>query len=349
MSNDQSLNNSFEALDNTDLESGLQSLNFDDVSVESTNYARGREYTRGRGRGREYTRGRGRGRGQNTGRGRGQENRYYRGHRQTQTITDKDGFQTIVQKEQTKSAPSELYEFDQSDEDLSKPNDQGIKLTSVINNVSHYLELAKEAIYCLCKKALNNIQNKQDKITSDTRSMNVLGPIFRNDFYIRLDDKKYAFAKESVVNSGKLELDSKVYDLNVKNTIRLWDILCGPNDNPKLLRENGILSLGEKLQKIVQDKVREDLIAENKLGQNDAYTPTIWLFLAYRYNNDANGDGPSRFINMCWPSDGTAPKSLIKVSDYCERFNSRKKSAYTQRPKALKMDHPMTILSRKSE
>lgn len=358
-----------------DLEAGLQSLNFDDVvhrqkpgfldyDPPSFEYGRGRGHIRGRGRG-EF-RGRGRGRGEFRGRGRGN----YMHRAQTEQPTENDGFQLVERKQRPRVPKTELHEFE---DDASQSTTQ-VKLTSIINNVSHYLELAKEAINCMCKKALNNIQNKQDKITPDTRSMNILGPMFRNDFYVRLNDKTYAFVKESVVKSGKLELDGKNYDINLQDTIRLWDVLCGPNDQPTLFRENNILSLGEKLQKIIQEKVKTDLVAEGKLQDDEPYTPTVWLFLAFRYNRQQNNDqthdqnnhGASRFINMCWNSDGTAPNSLVKVSDYCQRnfvpnnqqqnpkwsnkqsyagkYKQRREQLQAQQPlpRATKMEHPMS-------
>lgn len=229
-----------------------------------------------------------------------------------------DGFQ-LVERRPRKPRPqnAELHDFEKDSFDSSE-----IKLVNIVNNVSHYLELANEAINCMCSKALRNIESRQDKITSGTWSMNILGPMFRNDFYVRLDSKKYAFVKESVVKSGKLELDGESYNLNIQDTIRLWDVLCGPTDRPTLFRENNMLSLGEKLQKIIQEKVHQDLITDGKLGVNEPYKPTVWLFLAYRYNYNDQKEA-ARFINMCWNSDGEPPKSLIRVAEYCDRVNNR--------------------------
>ena len=64
-------------------------------------------------------------------------------------------------------------------------------------------------------------------------------------------------------------------------------------------------------------------VADGHLRPEDKYTPTVWLFLAYRYNFK-DQQKPCRFINMCWNSDGTAPKSLIKVNDYYVRNNKPK-------------------------
>ena len=118
---------------------------------------------------------------------------------------------------------------------------QSFKLSNIVNNTSHYIELAKEGINCMCSKALRNIQARQDKITSGTWSMNILGPIFCNDFYVRFDSKKYALVKEDVVRSGKIELDGKEYPINSQDSIRIWDLICGPNDRPTLFKENNML------------------------------------------------------------------------------------------------------------
>jgi len=189
------------------------------------------------------------------------------------------------------------------------------KLSNIVNSTTHYLELAKEGINCMAGKALRNIQSRQDKIQSGCWSMNILGPIFCNDFYVRFDSKRYALVKEDIVQSGKIELDGKEYPINSQDSIRVWDLICGPNDKPTLFKDNNMLSLGEKLQDIIQANVRRDLIADGLLRPEDKYTPTVWLFLAYRYNFK-DQQKPCRFINMCWNSDGTAPKSLIKVEDY---------------------------------
>lgn len=239
------------------------------------------------------------------------------------------GFKPVENRRKHRPAKVELHEFTEATTE--------VKLTNLVNNVSHYLELANEAINCLCSKALKNIEVRQDKIDPGTLSLNILGPIYKNDFYVRLDDKKYAFVKENVVRSGKLELDGVVYNLNLQDAIRMWDVMCGPNDRPKLFRENNMLSLGEKLQKIIQEKVHQDLLKEGTLQPTDPYTPTVWLFLAFRYNysdqRDRSGKVPARFINMCWNSDGTPPKSLVKVSEYCDQvFQPRRQRQFNNKP-----------------
>ena len=45
---------------------------------------------------------------------------------------------------------------------------------------------------------------------------------------------------------------------------------------------------------------------------------------------------------MCWNSDGTAPKSLIKVSDYHIRIHKQKKTYADNRPRYQNMNN-MTL------
>ena len=205
-----------------------------------------------------------------------------------------------------------------------------VKLASMLNNTDHYLELAQVAINCLCKRAVDTIQRRLNQLVSGTTSMNVLGPVFKDEFFVRLDEKKWALVKESVLKVGKVEIDGTDHVLNPQNAIRVWDLICGPNDRPTLFRDHKdkdgnpapILSLGEKLQSIVQEDTRKDLIKEGKLGPTDEYKPAVWLFLAYR-RTFRNRQDPCRFISMCWDSDGTTSDRLMPVSEYCTRVDRR--------------------------
>lgn len=197
-----------------------------------------------------------------------------------------------------------------------------VKLSGLLNNTEHYLELAQEAINCLCNRAHHTIQRRLEKLTSGTTSMNILGPIFKDEFYVRLNPTRWAFVKESALKSREIDIDGTVYVLNPQDAIRIWDIICGPNDRPTLFRDKKIESLGEKLQRLIQEDTRKDLIKEGKLKETDEYKPSVWLFLAYR-RNFRNRQDPCRFISMCWDSDGTTPDRLMPVSDYCKRVERR--------------------------
>lgn len=197
-----------------------------------------------------------------------------------------------------------------------------VKLSGLMNNTEHYLELAREAIHCLCTRALHTIQHRLEKLISGTTSMNILGPVFKDEFYVRLNTSRWAFINESVLKSGKVEIDGIEYVLHPQDAIRIWDVISGPNDRPTLLRDKGILSLGEKLQAIVQEDTRKDLIKEGKLKEEEKYVPNVWLFLAYR-RTFRNRQDPCRFISMCWDSDGTTPDRLMPVSEYCNRSDRR--------------------------
>jgi hypothetical protein len=182
--------------------------------------------------------------------------------------------------------------------------------------------LAQEAIHCLCTRALQTIQRRLQELNSGTTSMNILGPVFRDEFYVRLNTSRWAFVNESVLKSGKVEIDGVEYVLNPKDAIRIWDVISGPNDRPTLLRDKKIESLGEKLQRLIQEDTRKDLIKEGKLKEDEKYVPNVWLFLAYR-RTFHNRQDPCRFISMCWDSDGTTPDRLMPVSEYCNRVDRR--------------------------
>lgn len=197
-----------------------------------------------------------------------------------------------------------------------------INFSNMLGNTDHYLELAKEAINCLCDQAMRTIQYRLDRLIAGTTSMNVLGPVFKDEFYVRLSSTQWAFVKESALKSGKAEIDGVDYVLNPHDAIRIWDVICGPNNRPTLLKDHKIDSLGEKLQRVVQERARSSLISEGKLKPDETYTPTAWLFLAYR-RTFRNRQEPCRFISMCWDSDGTTPERLMSVSDYCKRVDRR--------------------------
>jgi len=230
-----------------------------------------------------------------------------------------------------------------------------VKFTGLINNTEHYLELAQEAINCLCNRALHTIQHRLEKLTSGTTSMNILGPVFKDEFYVRLNTSRWAFVKEPVLKEGKVDIDGVEHVLNPQDAIRIWDVICGPNDRPTLLRDKKIESLGEKLQRIIQEKSRVDLIKEDKLKETDEYKPSVWLFLAYR-RTFRNRQDPCRFISMCWDSDGTTPDRLMSVSNYCSRsdrrphyeprdntnqsrYNNTNQSRYNNRPQHARRDN----------
>ncbi len=198
-------------------------------------------------------------------------------------------------------------------------NQDNINLSDFItNDVDHYIKLCEEAINCVCSKILQNIDYKKRNIPAGVWAMNVYGPVFPSDFYVRLSDELYAFAKESTIRSGEIEVKNVKYKIELRNCVRIWDIICGPSQQPDLLRKKGILSVGEKAEHIIQANCKTDLQSIGKLSDQDTYTPTVHLFLAFRYNFRDNKE-PCRFINMRWNSDGTPPKGLIKVSDYCQR------------------------------
>lgn len=207
-----------------------------------------------------------------------------------------------------------------------------LKLSNLINNTEDYLKLAKDGINYMYSKAMNNIQLQQQNITPGVFSMNILGPIYCDDFYVQFNSEKCALVKEEDIKDGYLEIDDKQYSINAQNSIRVWDLMCGPNNKPTLFKENNILSLGEKLQYILQKDIHNDLINSGKLKPEEPYNPTVWLFLVYRYSF-RELKKPCRFINMCWNSDGTAPKSLIKVSDYYIRHTKQKKTYADNKPR----------------
>jgi len=206
-----------------------------------------------------------------------------------------------------------------------------VKFSGLVNNTEHYLKLAQEAINCLCNRAQHTIQHRLEKLLSGTTSMNIVGPVFKDEFYVRLNDTRWAFIKESVLKEGKVDIDGVEYVLNLQNAIRIWDVICGPNDRPTLFRDKKIESLGEKLQRLIQEDTRKDLIKEGKLQETDEYKPSVWLFLAYR-RTFRNRQDPCRFISMCWDSDGTTPDRLMSVSNYCSRADHRTKYD-NQKPK----------------
>lgn len=208
-----------------------------------------------------------------------------------------------------------------------------VKLSGLMNNTEHYLELAQEAIHCLCTRALQTIQRRLEKLISGTTSMNILGPVFKDEFYVRLNTSRWAFVNESVLKSGKVEIGGVEYVLHPQDAIRIWDVISGPNDRPTLLRDKGILSLGEKLQAIVQEDTQKDLIKEGKLKEDEKYVPNVWLFLAYR-RTFRNRQDPCRFISMCWDSDGTTPDRLMPVSEYCNRSDRRPHQNQDRRPQS---------------
>jgi hypothetical protein len=193
-----------------------------------------------------------------------------------------------------------------------------IKLSAVINSTDHYLELAQEAINVLCNRAKKTIEYRLSKMVSGTTSMNIVGPIFKDEFYVRLNPTKWAIITETILKSGKVEIDGIDYVLDPQNAIRTWDVIAGPSDRPTLFKDKKILSLGEKLQAIVQEDTHKDMIKEGRLKADDPYTPTVWLFLAYKQSYRGRQE-PCRFINMCWDSNGTTADRLMPVSEYCTR------------------------------
>jgi hypothetical protein len=243
----------------------------------------------------------------------------------TINFNEEKEFQTVKNR---KSYPKKIIAENIAD---NQKFNTSLKLSNFINNTEEYLKLAKEGINYMCSKAMNNIQSRQNKIPSGTWSMNILGPVFCDDFYVQFNSEKCALVKEDDIKDGYLEIDDIQYPVHAQNSIRVWDLMCGPTDRPTLFKENNMLSLGEKLQDILQRDMHNDLITSGKLKPEEPYNPTVWLFLAYRFNFKEIKK-PCRFINMCWNSDGTAPKSLIKVSDYHIRIHKQKKTYADNRP-----------------
>lgn len=234
---------------------------------------------------------------------------------------DNNGFQT-VNRNKRKSPKVELCNFDKN-ESAETADETSFSLSNIGDDVSHYLKLANEVIHCLHKKALDTIRDRMEKLMPGVYSMNILGPIYRNSFYVRLDDKAYAlYVNESVVRSGKMVLDGKQYDIKPSNSIRIWDVLCGPSDQPLLFKKHNMLSLGEKLQKVIQEKVYNDKLNEGKISKDEPYSPTVWLYLAFR-GKYRDSNEPCVFVNMSWNTDDNNTNKLTKVADYYIRNKSR--------------------------
>lgn len=209
--------------------------------------------------------------------------------------------------------------------------------TVLVNTMDqkHYLELAQEAINCLCERAKQNINYRLQKMVSGTTSMNVLGPVFKDEFYIRLNPTKWAIVTEQGLKTGKVTIDDVEYQLNNQNAIRIWDVIAGPIHHPTLFREQKMLSLGEKLQSIVQKDTHAALVKEGRLKPDDEYKPSVWLFLAYR-KYYGNRQEPCRFISMNWGTKTDAQERLLPVSEYCTKRTEHKndrQNTQGQKPK----------------
>ncbi len=212
---------------------------------------------------------------------------------------------------------------------------QTVNFSRMLKSTDHYLQLAREAINCLCDQAVRTIQYKLDHSVAGTTSMNVLGPVFKDEFYVRLSPTQWAFVKESTLRNGKADIDGVEYVLHPYDAIRIWDVICGPNDHPTLLKDHKIESLGEKLQRVVQKMIHDDLIKDGELTPEQPYNPTVWMFLAYS-RHFRNRQEPCRFINMCSLRSGeTAPSNLMSVSEYFKRAERkpRQQSQQGQQPR----------------